>query len=163
MAAVASSVGMAPCRAISGAPRAVAARPFSSAMVHKPLVAVAAAPVARRQQAVVLAAAAAPAAQQQKIRIKLKSYWVDLLHDSVEKIREAASSTGATIAGPVPLPTRRKIYTVLRSPHVNKDSREQFEVRLHQRLIDIKDLSSQTVDKLMSLDLPAGVDVEVKL
>jgi small subunit ribosomal protein S10 len=107
-----------------------------------------------------LAAAAAPA--QQKIRIKLKSYWVDLLGESVEKIKEAASSTGATIAGPVPLPTRKKIYTVLRSPHVNKDSREQFEVRLHQRLIDVKDLTSQTVERLMSLDLPAGVDIEVR-
>ncbi|KAL4539768.1 hypothetical protein Ndes2526A_g02786 [Nannochloris sp. 'desiccata'] len=98
-----------------------------------------------------------------KIRIKLKSYWVDLLQDSVEKIKEAAASTGATIAGPVPLPTRRRIYTVLRSPHVNKDSREQFELRTHQRLIDVKNLSSQTIDRLMQLDLPAGVDVEVKL
>jgi small subunit ribosomal protein S10 len=105
------------------------------------------------------AAAAAPA--QQKIRIKLKSYWVDLLHDAVDKIQAAASDTGASIAGPVPLPTRKKVYTVLRSPHVNKDSREQFEVRLHQRLIDIKDLSSGTIDRLMSLDLPAGVDIEV--
>ncbi|KAL4544088.1 hypothetical protein Ndes2437B_g01880 [Nannochloris sp. 'desiccata'] len=83
--------------------------------------------------------------------------------DSVEKIKEAAASTGATIAGPVPLPTRRRIYTVLRSPHVNKDSREQFELRTHQRLIDVKNLSSQTIDRLMQLDLPAGVDVEVKL
>lgn len=105
------------------------------------------------------AAAAAPA--QQKIRIKLKSYWVDLLHDAVDKIQAAAADTGASIAGPVPLPTRKKVYTVLRSPHVNKDSREQFEVRLHQRLIDIKDLSSGTIDRLMSLDLPAGVDIEV--
>lgn len=81
----------------------------------------------------------------------------------MEKIKEAAASTGATIAGPVPLPTRRRIYTVLRSPHVNKDSREQFELRTHQRLIDVKNLSSQTIDRLMQLDLPAGVDVEVKL
>ncbi|PRW57521.1 30S ribosomal chloroplastic [Chlorella sorokiniana] len=141
----------------------VAFRPFSRALAAKPLVQQqAAAPgAARRSVAVWAAAAAAPA--QQKIRIKLKSYWVDLLADSVEKIREAASSTGATIAGPVPLPTRKKIYTVLRSPHVNKDSREQFEVRLHQRLIDVKDLSSSTIDRLMTLDLPAGVDVEVKL
>ena len=144
---------------------------------------------------------------------------MDLLHDSVEKIREAASSTGASIAGPVPLPTRcaalgrapreagaphssqepqvassqgrqaagacsrrgarqsqhppprparaprpcrKKVYTVLRSPHVNKDSREQFEVRLHQRLVDVKDLSSGTIDRLMTLDLPAGVDIEVR-
>lgn len=105
--------------------------------------------------------AAAPA--NPTIRIKLKSYWTDLLQDTVDKITEVASSTGATIAGPVPLPTRKRVYTVLRSPHVNKKSREQFEVRTHQRLIDIKDLSTQTIDRLMELDLPAGVDVEVKL
>lgn len=97
------------------------------------------------------------------IRIKLKSYWVDLLQDTVDKITDVAVNTGATIAGPVPLPTRRRVYTVLRSPHVNKKSREQFEVRTHQRLIDIKDLSTQTIDRLMELDLPAGVDIEVKL
>lgn len=105
--------------------------------------------------------AAAPA--NPTIRIKLKSYWTDLLQDTVDKITEVASTTGATIAGPVPLPTRKRVYTVLRSPHVNKKSREQFEVRTHQRLIDIKDLSTQTIDRLMELDLPAGVDVEVKL
>ncbi|PSC72163.1 30S ribosomal chloroplastic-like isoform X1 [Micractinium conductrix] len=161
------AAAMQPCtasRSAPAAPRAVALRPFARSLAAQRLKAAAAAPAAPRRGAVaVQAAAAAPAPQQQKIRIKLKSYWVDLLQDSVEKIREAASSTGATIAGPVPLPTRKKIYTVLRSPHVNKDSREQFEVRLHQRLIDVKDLSSQTVDRLMSLDLPAGVDVEVKL
>lgn len=108
-----------------------------------------------------VANAAAPA--NPTIRIKLKSYWTDLLQDTVDKITEVASTTGATIAGPVPLPTRRRVYTVLRSPHVNKKSREQFEVRTHQRLIDIKDLSTQTIDRLMELDLPAGVDVEVKL
>jgi len=126
--------------------------------------------VARRtQRSVVMNAAvqqqrvnaAAPA--NPTIRIKLKSYWTDLLQDTVDKITEVASTTGATIAGPVPLPTRRRVYTVLRSPHVNKKSREQFEVRTHQRLIDIKDLSTQTIDRLMELDLPAGVDVEVKL
>ena len=74
----------------------------------------------------------------------------------------AAETTGARISGPVPLPTRRRIYTVLRSPHVYKDSREQFESRVHQRLIDVKDLSAETVDKLMQLDLPAGVDVQVR-
>ena len=227
-------------------------RPFSRALATKPLVAAAAAAAPRRQQqAMVVSASAAAAAApgQQKIRIKLKSYWVDLLQDSVEKIREAASSTGASISGPVPLPTRcvvvaaaplpvvlvaatcaaaaatcvavqrmatlcvwkgmqhrfpglwqnaphalaaaawrrlpsrrfsppchpcsvpdpdpfpprrRKIYTVLRSPHVNKDSREQFEVRVHQRLVDVKHLSSETIDKLMGLDLPAGVDIEVR-
>jgi small subunit ribosomal protein S10 len=105
----------------------------------------------------------AAAAANPTIRIKLKSYWTDLLQDTVEKIAEVASATGATISGPVPLPTRKRVYTVLRSPHVNKKSREQFEVRTHQRLIDIKDLSTQTIDRLMELDLPAGVDVEVKL
>ena len=105
----------------------------------------------------------AAAAANPTIRIKLKSYWTDLLQDTVEKIAEVASATGATISAPVPLPTRKRVYTVLRSPHVNKKSREQFEVRTHQRLIDIKDLSTQTIDRLMELDLPAGVDVEVKL
>jgi small subunit ribosomal protein S10 len=119
----------------------------------RPMMAVHAAP-----QNVNAAAAANPT-----IRIKLKSYWTDLLQDTVEKISEVAATTGATISGPVPLPTRKRVYTVLRSPHVNKKSREQFEVRTHQRLIDIKDLSTQTIDRLMELDLPAGVDVEVKL
>lgn len=75
----------------------------------------------------------------------------------------SSQATGATVSGPIPLPTRKRIYCVLRSPHVNKDSREHFEIRTHQRLIDIKDISSMTVDKLMQLDLPAGVDVQVKL
>lgn len=81
------------------------------------------------------------------------------------KYADAAGNmcAGARMTGPVPLPTRRRIYTVLRSPHVNKDSREQFERRSHFRLMDLKDLSSQTVEKLMSLDLPAGVDIDVKL
>ena len=105
----------------------------------------------------------AAAAANPSIRIKLKSYWTDLLQDTVDKISEVATTTGATISGPVPLPTRKRVYTVLKSPHVNKKSREQFEVRTHQRLIDIKDLSTATIDRLMELDLPAGVDVEVKL
>eukprot|EP00887_Chlorella_sp_A99_P002077 scaffold21.g2077.t1 len=117
-------------------------------------VAYAARPRAARSSMITVRAAAAPA--DQKIRIKLKSYWVDLLQSSVEMIKDAAENTGATIAGP-------RVYTVLRSPHVNKDSREQFELRTHQRLIDVKNLSSQTVETLMQLDLPAGVDVEVKL
>eukprot|EP00884_Botryococcus_braunii_P002688 jgi/Botrbrau1/1241/Bobra.0163s0034.1 len=104
---------------------------------------------------------AAPA--QQKIRIKLKSYNTNLIKQSCDQILEAAKSTGARVSGPVPLPTRRRIYCVLRSPHVNKDSREHFETRMHQRLIDIKDLTAQTIDELMQLDLPSGVDVEVKL
>jgi small subunit ribosomal protein S10 len=121
----------------------------------------------QRTSAVVVSAQKATAvnaaAANPTIRIKLKSYWTDLLQDTVDKITEVASTTGATIAGPVPLPTKKRVYTVLRSPHVNKKSREQFEVRTHQRLIDIKDLSTQTIDRLMELDLPAGVDVEVKL
>ncbi|KAG7673718.1 hypothetical protein Ndes2526B_g02825 [Nannochloris sp. 'desiccata'] len=138
-------------------------RTFSTSLAATPLAMPRASRVEHRLKAFRPAVAAAAAPANQKIRIKLKSYWVDLLQDSVEKIKEAAASTGATIAGPVPLPTRRRIYTVLRSPHVNKDSREQFELRTHQRLIDVKNLSSQTIDRLMQLDLPAGVDVEVKL
>ncbi|CAG9462701.1 unnamed protein product [Pedinophyceae sp. YPF-701] len=107
--------------------------------------------------------ASAAAAAPDKIRIKLKSFDTALIRQACDDIVGAAGSTGASIAGPVPLPTRRKIYCVLRSPHVNKDSREHFETRTHQRLIDITDLSAQTVDKLMQLDLPAGVDVQVKL
>jgi len=113
------------------------------------------------------AAAARPvvtsAAAAQKIRIKLRSYKVDPLQESCEKILSAATETGANGVGPVMLPTRKRKFTVLRSPHVNKDSREAFEIRTHQRLIDINGPSAQTIDALMQLDLPAGVDIEVKL
>lgn len=102
-------------------------------------------------------------AKQQKIRIRLKAYDHKALDQSAEKIVETAKRTNATVSGPIPLPTERNIYTVLRSPHVNKDSREQFEMRNHKRLIDIIEPSSQTVDALMRLDLPAGVDIEIKL
>mgnify|MGYP002662348144 CR=1 FL=1 len=102
-------------------------------------------------------------AKQQKIRIRLKAYDHKALDQSAEKIVETAKRTNATVSGPIPLPTERNIYTVLRSPHVNKDSREQFEMRTHKRLIDIIEPSSQTVDALMRLDLPAGVDIEIKL
>lgn len=98
-----------------------------------------------------------------KIRIKLKAYDVELLKESVTEIIGAATTTGAAVSGPVPLPTRIRRYCVLRSPHVNKDSREHFEIRTHSRLLDIKNPSAQTIDKLMQLDLPSGVDVEVKL
>lgn len=137
----------------------------SRAIVSRPLVLAAPSSHTRNGAFVTQAAAAAGAkpASKQKIRIKLKGYLTDLLKESVDQITEAAVSTGATVAGPVPLPTRRRIYTVLRSPHVNKDSREQFEIRTHSRLLDIKNLSAQTIDRLMQLDLPAGVDVEVKL
>ena len=100
---------------------------------------------------------------QQKIRIRLKAFDRRLLDTSCDKIIETANRTGATAIGPIPLPTRRRIYCVLRSPHVDKDSREHFETRTHRRIIDIKDPSAKTIDALMKLDLPAGVDIEVKL
>lgn len=100
---------------------------------------------------------------KQKIRIRLKAFDHKVLDQSAEKIVETAKKTGASVSGPVPLPTEKNIYTILRSPHVNKDSREQFEMRTHKRLIDILDPAPKTVDSLMRLDLPAGVDIEIKL
>ena len=99
----------------------------------------------------------------QKIRIKLKAYDHQILDQSAVKIVQAVERTGAAVSGPVPLPTEIAKYTVLRSPHVNKKSREQFEMRTHKRLIDIMDPNPKTVDALMHLDLPAGVDIEIKL
>ena len=99
----------------------------------------------------------------EKIRIKLRGYDHRVLDLSVKEIVETAHRTGARIAGPVPLPTKINKYTVLRSPHVDKKSREQFEIRMHKRLIDIYDATPQTVDALMKLELAAGVDVEIKL
>lgn len=99
----------------------------------------------------------------QKIRIKLRAYDHRVLDQSVKEIVDTAQRTGARIAGPVPLPTKINKYTVLRSPHVDKKSREQFEIRTHKRLIDIHDPTPQTVDALMKLELAAGVDVEIKL
>ncbi len=101
--------------------------------------------------------------KQQKIRIRLKAFDHKILDQSSEKIVETAKRTGAAVAGPIPLPTERNTFTILRSPHVNKDSREQFEMRTHKRLIDILDPTPKTVDALMGLDLPAGVDIEIKL
>ncbi|MBO8129548.1 MAG: 30S ribosomal protein S10 [Peptococcaceae bacterium] len=101
--------------------------------------------------------------ESQKIRIRLKAFDHSMLDRSAQKIVETAKRTGAQVAGPVPLPTRKNIYTILRSPHVNKDSREQFEIRTHKRLIDILEPTPKTVDALMRLDLPAGVDIEIKL
>ena len=98
-----------------------------------------------------------------RIRIKLKAYEHNLIDQSAEKIVETARRTGARVSGPIPLPTEKEIITILRSPHVNKDSREQFEMRTHKRLIDILQPSSKTVDALMKLDLPAGVAIEIKL
>ena len=100
---------------------------------------------------------------QQKIRIKLKGYDHQSLDRSAASIVETAQRTGATITGPVPLPTEKNVYTVIRSPFKDKDSREHFEVRTHKRLIDILDSRAATVDALTKLDLPAGVDVEIKV
>lgn len=97
-----------------------------------------------------------------KIRIKLRAYDYKLLDKSTQDIVLAAQRTGATVIGPIPLPKSINKYTVLRSPHVNKKSREQFEMRTHKRLLDIASPTAQTVDALMKLDLPAGVDVEIK-
>jgi len=101
--------------------------------------------------------------EQQKIRIKLKAYDYRILDASVNEIVETARRTGARVCGPIPLPTRRSIYTVLRSPHIDKKSREQFEIRIHKRMLEIIEPTPQTVDALMKLDLSAGVDVEIKL
>ncbi|MBR6751443.1 MAG: 30S ribosomal protein S10 [Clostridia bacterium] len=99
----------------------------------------------------------------QKIRIKLKAYDHNLIDASCGKIVDAATRTGASISGPIPLPTEKEVVTILRSPHKYKDSREQFELRTHKRLIDIYNSSSKTVEQLMKLDLPAGVDIQIKL
>jgi len=98
-----------------------------------------------------------------KIRIRLKSFDHRMIDKSAADIVRTAKNTGARISGPVPLPTARSVYTVLRSPHVDKKSREQFETRVHKRLIDIMDTTPQTIDSLMKLDLPAGVEVEIKV
>ncbi|MBQ2191955.1 MAG: 30S ribosomal protein S10 [Clostridia bacterium] len=98
-----------------------------------------------------------------RIRIKLKAYEHNLIDQSAERIVEAARRNGARVSGPIPLPTEKEIVTILRAPHKYKDSREQFEIRTHKRLIDIIQPSAKTVDALMKLDLPAGVDIEIKL
>ena len=99
----------------------------------------------------------------QKIRIKLRSYDHNLVDRSSEQIVRAVKSTGAIVSGPIPLPTKKEIFTVLRSPHVNKESREQFQMCTYKRLVDIFSNSSKTVDALMKLELPSGVDVEIKV
>ena len=98
----------------------------------------------------------------EKIRIRLKAYDYRVLDQSTSEIVEIAKRTGARVSGPIPLPTAKNRYTVLRSPHVDKKSREQFEIRTHKRLLDILEPTQDTVDALMKLDLPAGVDVEIK-
>jgi len=98
-----------------------------------------------------------------RIRIKLKAYDHRVLDNSVQQIVDAAERTGAIVVGPVPLPTRIEKFTVMRSPFIDKDSREQFEIRTHKRLVDIVDPGAKTIDNLMRLNLPAGVDIEIKL
>lgn len=100
--------------------------------------------------------------QKQKIRIRLKGFDQRQLDRSTGDIVETAKRTGARVVGPIPLPTKREIYTVLRSPHVDRKSREQFEIRTHKRLIDILDPTGQTIDALKTLSLPAGVDIKIK-
>ncbi|HHU69500.1 MAG TPA: 30S ribosomal protein S10 [Thermoanaerobacterales bacterium] len=100
---------------------------------------------------------------KQDIRIKLKAFDHKILDQSAKKIVETAKRTGAKVSGPVPLPTDKNVITILRAPHKYKDAREQFEIRTHKRLIDIKEPTPKTVDSLMRLDLPAGVDIEIKL
>ncbi len=100
---------------------------------------------------------------KQKIRIRLKAFDHKLLDQSAQKIVETAKKTGANVSGPIPLPTEKNVFTILRSPHVNKDSREQFEMRTHKRLIDILDHNAKTVEALKRLDLPSGVEIEIKL
>ena len=99
----------------------------------------------------------------QSIRISLRGYDHILLDKSTDKIVKTAKSTGAIISGPIPLPTKRSIYTVLRSPHVDKKSREQFQTKIHKRMVDIINSTPKTVESLMKLDLPAGVDIEIKV
>ena len=101
--------------------------------------------------------------KKQRIRVCLKAYDHRLIDASAEKIVETARRTEAKVAGPIPLPTKRRIYCVLRSPHVDKKSREHFEMRIHKRIIDIHEPTKQTTEELSRLDLPAGVDIEVKL
>lgn len=100
---------------------------------------------------------------QTKIRIRLKAYEHKVLDQSAERIVESAKRTGAEVAGPVPLPTDRSLFTVIRATHRYKDSREQFEIRTHKRLVDIINPTAKTVDALTKLDLPSGVDIEIKL
>ncbi|MEA4854373.1 MAG: 30S ribosomal protein S10 [Christensenella sp.] len=99
----------------------------------------------------------------QRIRIKLKAYDHNLIDQSAQRIVDTAKRTGAKISGPVPLPTQKEIVTILRATHKYKDSREQFEIKTHKRLIDILEANAKTTDALMRLDLPAGVDIEIKL
>jgi len=101
--------------------------------------------------------------QKQRIRIRLKAYDSKVIDQSAKQILDTALRTGARVAGPIPLPTDKKGFTVLKGPHIHKDSREQFEMRTHKRLIDITEPTPKTIDSLMNLNLPAGVDIEIKM
>lgn len=101
--------------------------------------------------------------EKQRIRIRLKAYDSKVIDQSAKQILDTAIRTGAQVAGPIPLPTEKKGFTVIRGPHVHKDSREQFEMRTHKRLIDITEPTPKTIDALMNLNLPAGVDIEIKM
>ncbi len=100
---------------------------------------------------------------KQRIRIRLKAYDHKLIDQSAKQIIDTALRTGANVAGPIPLPTNKSSYTVIKSPHIFKDSREQFEMRVHKRLIDITEPTNKTIDSLMNLNLPSGVDTEIKM
>ncbi|MGE3620058.1 MAG: 30S ribosomal protein S10 [Acidimicrobiia bacterium] len=102
-------------------------------------------------------------AEKQKIRIRLKAYDHEVIDQSTKKIVETVTRTQATVRGPIPLPTEKRRYTVIRSPHKDKDSREHFEMRVHKRLLDILEPSAKTVDSLQRIELPAGVDIEIKI
>jgi small subunit ribosomal protein S10 len=104
-----------------------------------------------------------PAEAKQKIRIRLKAYDHKVIDQAAKQIIDTALRTGATLSGPIPLPTRRSTYTVIKSPHVYKKGREQFEMRVHKRLIDVFEPTPKTIDSLMNLSLPAGCDVEIKM
>ena len=101
--------------------------------------------------------------EKQRIRIRLKAYDSKVIDQSAKQIIDTATRTGANVAGPIPLPTEKNAVTVLRSPHIYKDAREQFEMRTHKRLIDITEPTPKTIDALMNLNLPAGVDIEIKM
>lgn len=104
-----------------------------------------------------------PEQQQQRIRIRLKAYDHKVIDQSTKQIVETALRTGASIAGPIPLPTKKTVYTVVKSPHVYKKGREQYEMRIHKRIIDVFSPTPKTIDSLMNLSLPAGVEAEIKM
>ena len=110
-----------------------------------------------------MATAEAKTQEKQRIRIRLKAYDSKVIDQSAKQIIDTATRTGASVAGPIPLPTEKNSMTVLRSPHIYKDAREQFEMRTHKRLIDVFDPTPKTIDSLMNLSLPAGCDVEIKM